>query len=777
MDIVISVVTNVFISLLITIGILVGTALIAIVLRHLYNLLQLRKDIKTNLEEKNLVHLLVKLPAKNEMKEHSMANFLTSVHRILPHDSQFSLEIASQSNFLYFYIVASKRHKDIITSQIYAQFPDIEIEQTSDYWSFQEGKIAIAELGFKNNSFRQLNTFETSKENLLRNISAFMTTIKSDEQIYIQLALRRVGSNFWQRGIESLLYEVFGRQAGGVSSSTKSTKKLYRGILRIAFKSQSGDQALERLRNVTSFLKQFKTSQNELKFKTKPQILKEGLLLQCALARVALGGNLWDPEEIATLYHFPYHSNDVSRTAQAQSKKAPPPDTIPREGTVSDNEATFIGSTNYRNENITFGIKREDRRRHMYIVGKTGSGKSRLLELLMLSDLQMKKGLCLIDPHGDLAEKVLRHVPKSRVQDVVYIDPSDRDFPIPFNPLEFTKNFEKRQHVAHFFIAIFKKIFSGDWNERMEHILRFIILALLETPDSNILGIPRLLSDVKYRQHVVTNVQDPAVRAFWANEFSAWNEQYASQAIVPILNKVGQFISNPIIRNMIGQRKNALDFDMFMNEGKIVVINLSKGKLGDDNAALLGSMFITKIQQAALARASMPEEERRDFYFYIDEFQNFATDAFNSILSESRKYRLNLTVAHQYIDQLSGDIKSSVFGNVGSLIVFSVGGNDATYLAKEFAPIFTSEDMINLEAREMYLKLSINGRLTKPFSGRTLTTPETRFNYLTEIKDFNRRKYAQLRVVVEREIEKWLKSKGEEASARSYDSADPEPII
>lgn len=310
----------------------------------------------------------------------------------------------------------------------------------------------------------------------------------------------------------------------------------------------------------------------------------------------------------------------------------------------------------------------------------------------------------------------------------------------------------------------------------MEHLIRFITLALLETKDSNVLGIPRILSDTKYRQKVIMEIQDPVVKSFWINEFASYNQQYANDAVVPILNKVGQFISNPVIRNMVGQRKNMLDFEKFMNMGKIVIVNLSKGKIGDDNVALLGSMFITKIQQAALARAKMPEEERRDFYFYVDEFQNFATDAFSSILSEARKYHLNLTIAHQYIAQLPDDVKATAFGNVGSLIAFGVGGDDAAYLQKEFNPVFSAQDLIGLNVREMYIKMSIDGALTPPFSARTVNVLKPGKNYSMEIIDHSRMKYGKNRVQVENDIKRWQSATSQVFEAREEEKF-PEPII
>lgn len=781
MEAITSLLTAIFFAILLAIFILILLVVTAFFLRRMFKLRRVEEHTRRNIDSKSLAYLLVRFPSQNVHKEDVMSHFLNSIHRVLPSGTHLSLEITSIGKFLYFYIVIDKQHKDLIQSQLYAQYPEIEIDSTSDYWSVKDAHIAMCEMKMKKNSVNPLKTYANMQEHLLKNISAFMMTIDHEEQIYIQIALKRVGSKLWQRGLGYLYYEVMGnkytKDGKPTEASVKAGGKLYRGTVRVAFKSSSDEKARQRLLTAASFMKQFKSASNELVVKDIVLLNADDRKFAMVQARTFVHEQLWSPDELSTLYHFPYGTGDVFSSTQQHSKKSPAPDIVPRKGQVDEHEATLIGETNFRNEKSIFGVKRVDRRRHMYVVGKTGSGKSRLLELLMMSDIQTNAGLCLIDPHGDLAEQVLKHVPKNRVKDVVYINPSDRDFPVAFNPLEYTQDFEKRQHITFFFISIFKKIFSNDWNERMEHILRFIILALLETKDSNVLGIPRILTDTTYRRYVIGEVKDPAVKAFWANEFSSWNEQYSSQAIVPILNKVGQFVANPIIRNIVGQSRNALDFEKFMNDGKIVIINLSKGKLGEDNAALLGSMFITKIQQATLARASVAEEERRDFYFYIDEFQNFATEAFKSILSESRKYRLNLTIAHQYIDQLSDDIKSSVFGNVGSLVVFSVGGSDAAYLAKEFAPVFTADDMIGLEAREMYLKLSVNGRITKPFSGRTLTTPEPKFDYTLEVEDHTHSKFSENRIVVEREINNWTNAKGVQPVSANGDEAFPEPIV
>jgi len=768
-------------ALMVTVLLIIGLSLLLYAAYIFLQRLKQKEEIKKNIDGSNLSFLLIRIPQVNEKKEDAFDIFLKSIHRVLPKNAVISLELTSFNKFLNFYIVVTKKYKELIESQLYAQYPDIEIEETTDYLSTQEQeRTAFVDIKLKRLSIRPLKTYHMMEDNLLRNIMAFLARIETNEQFFLHLSLKRVGSKFWKRGLIGVYYEFFGKKTvlddKPVPEYEKlSSKYLYRGVLRLGFKAESGSIAREKVVLIFNFLKQLKHV-NELKMGKSYILGTHNPKALQVRARILSKKYLWLPEEISTIYHLPYQAGDISNIVQTRSKKAPPPDILPKEGTVDSKEISLVGETNYRNEKVRFGIKRVDRRRHVYIVGKTGAGKSKLLELMMIEDIRDNCGFCLIDPHGDLATEVLTYIPKSRIKDVIYINPTDRDFPIAFNPLEYTSDYEKRQQTSVFFISIFKKIFQADWNERMEHILRFIILALLETQDSNVLGITRILTDTKYRNRVVGEIHDPVVKAFWANEYASWNEQFSNQAIVPILNKVGQFLANPIIRNMVGQGKNVLDFEKFMNEGKIVLINLLKGQLGDDNMALLGSMFITKVQQVALARAKQAEEKRRDYYFYIDEFQNFATEAFNTILSEARKYRLNLTIAHQYIDQLPQDIRSSVFGNVATIIPFAVGAEDAVHLSKEFAPVFKADDLINLEAREMYVKMSVDGKVTKPFSARTINVIPSEVDYTPEIIDSSREKYGENRIAVEREIERWTST--ETLTFRSTkDEEFPEPII
>ncbi len=430
-------------------------------------------------------------------------------------------------------------------------------------------------------------------------------------------------------------------------------------------------------------------------------------------------------------------------------------------------DVVFFGTTNFRNHDKLFGIKRKDRRQHMYVIGKTGTGKSVLLKNLAIQDVTNGDGLCVVDPHGEFVEDLLNQIPAHRLQDVIYFNPADTDYHIGFNVLELPD--PKYKHlVASGLMGIFTKIWSNAWSARMEYILNNAILALLDTPDTTLLGIPRLLVDKSYRQKIISNVKDPVVRAFWIHEYEGWQDKFRSEAIAPIQNKVGQFLSTNIIRNVVGQQKSTIDIFDLMNNKKILLLNVSKGRIGEDNSALLGAMFITKIQLSAMERVRIPEADRKDFFLYVDEFQNFATDSFSNILSEARKYRLNLTLAHQYTGQLitsvssaggggSTKVRDAVFGNVGTMVVFRVGAADAEFLENEFTPEFTIQDIVNLPNYSIYIKLMIDGITSRPFSAHTLPPIELPASegMKEKIIESSRKLYGRSRDSVEREINEW----------------------
>jgi CxxC-x17-CxxC domain-containing protein len=446
-------------------------------------------------------------------------------------------------------------------------------------------------------------------------------------------------------------------------------------------------------------------------------------------------------------------------------------------------DITYLGITTYRDKNTLFGIKRKDRRQHVYILGKSGTGKSVLMFNMIIQNIRNGEGVCVVDPHGELVEDVLSAIPAHRTKDVIYFNPADTDYHIGFNVLELID--PKYKHlVASGLMGIFTKIWANAWSARMEYILNNCILALLDTPGTTLLGIPRMLVDKDYRQKIIGNLKDPVIKAFWVHEYEAWQDKFRNEAIAPIQNKVGQFLSTSIIRNVVGQSLSTINIFDIMNESKIFLVNVSKGRIGEDNSALLGGMIITKIQLAAMERVRIPEEDRKDFYLYVDEFQNFVTDAFAGILSEARKYRLNLTVAHQYTAQLISDkssaVRDAVFGNVGTMIVFRVGADDAEFLEPEFEPEFVPQDIVNLPNYKIYLKLMIDGVTSRPFSAKTLP-PIVKKNDKSveeEVIRSSRALYCKPKEVVEREINDWSgMSLGDDNNPAGFAEAGKFPII
>jgi len=438
-------------------------------------------------------------------------------------------------------------------------------------------------------------------------------------------------------------------------------------------------------------------------------------------------------------------------------------------------EVIPFAETNYRGVRRKFGIKKDDRRRHMYLVGKTGMGKSTVMENMIIEDIRAGHGVGVIDPHGDLVEKILEFIPSNRINDIIYVNPADMDWPIAFNVLESVD--EKHKHlVASGLMGVFKKIWPDVWSARMEYIMNNTILALLDYPGSTMMGIQRMLSDKEFRKKVVDKITDPVVKMFWVEEFAKYNERFASEAIAPIQNKVGQFLSSTMIRNIVGQVKSTIDMREIIDNGKVFLLNLSKGRIGEDNARLLGGMIITKLQISAMERVDIPMEDRRDFFLYVDEFQNFATESFASILSEARKYRLDLILAHQYLEQLDEKVLPAVFGNVGTIVCFRIGAQDAEFMEKEFMPKFEQTDLVNITKFNMYVRLMIDGVASEPFSATGLPPlkDEEKTENLEKIIRSSRERYAKPRAIVEDKIARWT---GMTGPTEEEESVKPRKIL
>lgn len=419
----------------------------------------------------------------------------------------------------------------------------------------------------------------------------------------------------------------------------------------------------------------------------------------------------------------------------------------------------------------------------MYVIGKSGVGKSKLLELLLRQDIAYDYGLCLMDPHGDLINDVLDFIPRHRIKDVVLIDPADQEWPISFNPLQ-NVHPDFKHRVTQGLIEVLEKQFGANWTPRLEHVFRFTCLAMLDYPEATMKGMIWMLTNRFYRQKVIEYITDDMVKRFWAIEFADWSEKFDTDAIIPLVNKLAQFLSDPLLRNIFAQKENKVDLEKIMNENKILIINLSKGRIGEENASFFGSMFITKINQAGMARANLRPEDRTDFYLYVDEFHNIVTTTFMNLFSEARKYALSMIVAHQYLGQLLPEVLQTVLGNVGTVATFRVGGDDAAYLEKEMVPVFKAKDMINLGMQEFYIKLTIDGETYDPFSAETLRVLPTKHEPLRkEIIEFSRHTYGQhvdeVKRGVQREEEELMKAEGRARMAGGASgvppSADTEP--
>ena len=533
----------------------------------------------------------------------------------------------------------------------------------------------------------------------------------------------------------------------------KATKMGYQVKIRLAYLGNDQTSAKLNMQALVGTFKQF-NSTNLNGFKSTHSNFGKEFLEPYRNRSFSDDGFILNIEELASVYHLPHTNVETPNIVWASSKTAEPPAKLPiiTGKDKTDDQISAFGVTNFRGINHQFGMLRYDRSRHVYIIGQTGAGKSGLLELFALSDIFHGQGYAIIDPHGDFAINNMRFIPGSRLQDVVYFNPADTQFPLGFNPLEVT-NPEQKNNISSEVIGVLKRMFGDSWGPRLEHILRYTILALLDRPETTMLDITRMLTDKKFRKDTLSYCQDTVVLQFWNIEFASWNDKFQAEAVAPVLNKVGAFTANPIIRNIIGQPKSTFNIRKIMDEGKILVVNLSKGLIGEDNAGILGSFIVTKIQLAAMSRSDIPDvKDRRPFYLYVDEFQNFATDSFATILSEARKYGLNLTVANQYISQMQDTVRDAVFGNVGTMISFRASADDSPILSKQFEPQFEPNDLLQMHNRNFIINMVINGEKAPAFSAKTLNLPPYQDDNTGRIIQWSRSNFSRPRAEIEVEI-------------------------
>lgn len=769
------------------------------------------------LESQDFRLIKISVPKENEKGPLAAEQMFASLHGIFrPYKERakegslqehISFEIASSSEKITFYVWLPVHLKDFVEGQIYAQYPKAEFEEVPDYTErdLSDYHVVGTEIILNKNEVFPIKTFMNFEEvDPLSGITSVLSKIdEQGEDIWIQILAKPVDDSWQERGMAYVNALKSGKAPGGDNIAShasnflkglikaavsapeematvgaakiasgdeakakaieeKVTKLGYEVKIRIGYVTKKADLAAAKikLRSVVGAFKQFNTV-NLNGFQAGPTMVGESFLRDYSSRLFTDNGFVLNIEEIASIFHLPNTSVETPRIGWTGSSKGEPPENLPvlEENKGDENIAAFA-ETNFRHRKYQFGIKTDDRRRHMYIIGKTGVGKTNMMQNMIISDIKAGNGVAVVDPHGELVNSVLEYVPKERINDVIIFDPADSSYPIAFNPLE-TVDPDQKQLIASGLVSIFHKIWKDSWGPRMEYIMRNTILSLLDYPDSTMMGILRMLVDKNYRRKVIDKLQDPVIYDFWTKEFEQYNESTRVDAILPIQNKVGQFLSSPTIRNIVGQPKSKIDLREIMDNKKILLIRLSQGQIGEDNTALLGAMMITKMQLAAMSRVTMAEEDRQDFYLYVDEFQNFATDSFAKILSEARKYRLDLTVANQYVSQLSEEVRDAIFGNVGSIVSFRIGAADARFLANEFAPVFDENDLVNLDKYHVYLKLSIDGVTGNAFSARTIKVSDTKESNSEKIVRLSREKYANEKALVEEKLNDWASQQEE----------------
>ncbi|MDO4902211.1 MAG: type IV secretion system DNA-binding domain-containing protein [bacterium] len=752
------------------------------------------------------VLLALEIPKTNDKSELSAEQLFASLHGIL-RDAQelknnggvqehLSFELVSTNGAIRFYVWVPKILQNFVEGQIYAQYPTVQIyESKDDYAAATNLKPVVysAELELTDDEALPIKTFDGFEVDPLAGITGTLAKLDgTNDQIWTQVLIRPIADDWHKKSDEWIkkvkdgkkgfkldwkwLVQAFGalikppesgekkdekkelseRDKTRVSKAEeKATKLGYRVKIRLAYLGDEETTARLQIQALTGTFKQF-NSTNLNGFKMVRATFDRSNLDNFENREFFDGGFILNIKELASVWHLPHTNVETPNIVWASSKTAEPPSKLPiltGDHTVDENISAF-GLTNFRGINHQFGMLRRDRSRHLYIIGQTGTGKSGALELLALSDIFHNEGYAIIDPHGDFAQNNLRFIPEHRLKDVVYFNPSDTEFPLGFNPLE-VHDPARKTNISSEVIGVLKRMFGDSWGPRLEYILRWCLLTLLERPDTTMLDISRLLTDTEFRKETIDKyVEDKAIIKFWRDEFGQWSEKQINEAIAPILNKVGAFTTNPIIRNIIGQPKSTFNIRQIMDEGKILVVNLSKGLIGEDNAAILGSFLVTKIQLAAQSRADIERiEDRRPFHLYVDEFQNFATDSFAVILSEIRKYGLTLTVANQYVSQMTDSVRNAVFGNVGSMISFRVSVEDAPILAEQFKPQFDSSDLMSLNNRHFVMTMIINGEKSSPFSATTLTLPKPFNDQTFKIVENTRQTYAVPRAEAEKIVE------------------------
>ena len=693
---------------------------------------------RTSLES---VLLQVALPRDNEIKIDTAEQLFASLSsigkggmfKLPPH---LSFEIVGMPGDIRFYVHTPKKLKDLVEKQINGAYPDAEIKEVNvdnikregmvignEYNIFsRDGKVAFTSLKLKSENYKPIKVYKDLPTDALSSITSVLAKMTEGEGATIQILITPAHSAFKKHGRaylaktkklesnpETAKYSSDAKELEGIEN--KIGKPGFNTVIRIVVSSTSKESAEAHLGNIMSVFSQFEGANS---FKKEKHRFK-GMFMDDFIYRYLpmIGSeSVLTSEELATIFHFPNKSITTPNIFWMNAKRAPAPATIPTSG-------LYLGKSTYRGLAKPVYMDIDDRRRHMYIIGKTGTGKSEFLKDMIMQDIRGGQGLAVIDPHGDLIDDILPMIPPKRAEDVILFDPSDTTRPMGFNMLE-AQTEEQKHYVVSSIIGLMYKLFdpnkTGIIGPRFEHAIRNAMLTVMYEKGSTFVEVVRVLTDANYVQELLPKVADPIIRRYWTDQIAQTSDFHKSEVLDYIVSKFGRFVTNKMIRNIIGQSDSAFNFRKVMDEGKILLINLAKGKIGEENSQFLGLILVPKILVAAMSRQDMPKDQRRDFFLYVDEFQNFATPDFAQILSEARKYKLNLIVANQFIGQMEEEVKNAIFGNVGSLISFRVGVTDANYLQHEFQPVFQEADLINVERYNTYVKTIVGGEPVTPFS-------------------------------------------------------------
>lgn len=685
--------------------------------------------------ESSLTTLFLKLPRNIEVTPEAAKTFLsalTQINSVSGFQKLFgarplplALEIASINQQIKFMITCDPSLVPFIEAQLQSNYSLVVVEKIAD--PLAEITLTVKELKPAKGNYYPIGTYDKFTDiDPLSSVLSVLSKAEPTEIIVIQLALESAGTGWQGKGAS---YADHGsKNETGVWSPRADKMIITEKISYPGFKTSirligNTNKSLTELSS--AFGVYTRADGNHFSTVHASPFTVQSKIIKNTLNRLVTGNNVLNILELATLWHLPSDKIKVTGIAWGTKVLSEPPENLPSAITATEEDKqhiNFFGRTVFKNRDTIFGIKDADRRRHIWAIGKTGTGKSTLIANMAIDDIKKGRGMAIIDPHGDLSEIILNYIPKSRINDVIYFNPADTDYPIAINPLEVT-NKEEAELVVSGIVSIFNKLFGFSWGPRLEYILRNSLFTLAQVPNSTLKDVPLLLTNKLFRQRIEGALTDETMKQFWVDEFDKMPERLQQEAISPILNKVGQFVTSPLIRTVIGHPKSSIKLDDVMNDGKILIANMSQGRLGEDNAALLGAMLITKFQLAAMHRVSMPEEQRRDFYLYVDEFQNFATGSFIKIMSEARKYRLDIMLANQYMAQIPEEVTQAILGNAGTVMTFAVGASDADILFKEFAEVFTQIDLVNLGKFQIAAKMTIDSQVTRPFVATTLPLP------------------------------------------------------